>query len=492
MGCMNDARRDPKPDHHYHFVTGKLAAEALRDIASQLADRYGFSYTVGVLPITVAALMTPKFLRRHLDVPDTATHVVLPGFLRQQRHADDQQESAWLDDLSRQSGATILIGPTDCRELPEWFGGTRVPPDLSTFDIEIIAEINHVPRRSVDEFVRQANRLVGDGADRIDIGCDPSNTCSRIADYVVAAKDLGLKISIDTFDVGEAAAATAAGADLVLSVNASNRHACPDWGCEVVAIPDTPDDSAGLDRTVAYLNDHGVAFRLDAILEPIGSGLFASLQRYARVRAAYPDAPMMMGIGNVTELTDVDSAGLNFLLLAICQELRIESVLTTQVINWARSSVRECDVARRLVRHAITRRIPPKRLSDDLVMLRDAKLRPYPADMFDQLSETIRDNNYRLFAQDQTLHLVSAGLHLSDDDPFRLFEALLARPQSDNVDASHAFYLGYELAKATLALQLGKQYEQDRALDWGILTVAEDLHRIARTSRHRPGNPAAE
>jgi len=39
---------------------------------------------------------------------------------------------------------------------------------------------------------------------------------------------------------------------------------------------------------------------------------------------------------------------------------------------------------------------------------------------------------------------------------------------------------------------LGKQYEQDRALDWGLLTREEDLHRIARTSRHRnrPGDPS--
>ncbi len=36
---------------------------------------------------------------------------------------------------------------------------------------------------------------------------------------------------------------------------------------------------------------------------------------------------MMMGIGNITELTDVDSAGINMLMLGICQELRIESVL---------------------------------------------------------------------------------------------------------------------------------------------------------------------
>ncbi len=62
---------------------------------------------------------------------------------------------------------------------------------------------------------------------------------------------------------------------------------------------------------------------------------------------------MMMGIGNVTELTEVDSAGVNMILAAICEELGIQSVLTTQVINWCRSAVAEFDMARRLVRHAV-------------------------------------------------------------------------------------------------------------------------------------------
>ena len=54
---------------------------------------------------------------------------------------------------------------------------------------------------------------------------------------------------------------------------------------------------------------------------------------------------------------------------------------------------------------------------------------------------------------------------------------------SSNVDAGHAFYLGYEMAKASIALLLGKQYEQDEALRWGFLTKEEDHHRLAT---HQP------
>ena len=97
-------------------------------------------------------------------------------------------------------------------------------------------------------------------------------------------------------------------------------------------------------------------FRIDPILEPIGFGFAASLGRYLEVRRRYPDAEMMMGVGNLTELTDVDSAGRQRRCSpGFCQELGIRSVLTTEVINWCRSAVREFDLARRLVYHAVTR-----------------------------------------------------------------------------------------------------------------------------------------
>lgn len=357
---------------------------------------------------------------------------------------------------------------------------------MTRHDIRIIAEINHAPRLDPQQLVRQAQRLIADGADVVDIGCDPATRWSDIGDAFARVTAAGIVCSVDTFDPWEAEQACRQGASLVLSVNSSNRDAAVDWGTEVVAIPDTPDDLASLDETVEFLAARNVPMRLDPILEPIGMGFTASLMRYVETRRRYPDAEMMMGIGNLTELTDVDSAGINLMLLAVCQELSIRSVLTTQVINWARSSVRECDLARRLVHYSVLHRTPPKRLDDSLVMLRDPKLGSYPDDVLQRLAEEIKDNNYRIFAQDERIHLISAGLHLADGDPFRLFDQLMRQPQSENVDAGHAFYLGFEMAKAMTALTLGKQYEQDQALRWGHLTRPEKPHRIERKRRQRP------
>ena len=464
----------PEPNHHYFFVTGRLAESVVREIVAALAEQYLFDYSIGVMPITVAALMTPRWLRRNLNVPADATHVIVPGYCE-----------SGIAELADALEIPVICGPNDCRALSELFGGQRVADDLSDYDIQIIAEINHAPRMSIDEVVRRADALSKQGADVIDFGCDPVRHCANVGEYIAALVDRGHQVSVDTFDTDETLQATENGASLVLSVNSSNRQHAADWGAEVVVIPDAPSDLQSLRDTVDFLAKKNVPMRLDPILEPIGAGFAASLHRYATIRNEFPDLPMMMGIGNLTELTDVDSAGVNLLLIGICQELGIHSVLTTQVINWARSSVRECDIARRLAHYSVKHGIPPKRLSDALVMLRDDKLRPYPTEALQQLANQIKDNNYRLFAQDDQIRVLSAGVNLADDDPFRLFDRLMQENTSDNIDAGHAFYLGYEMAKASIALTLGKQYEQDQALDWGMLTQAEDLHRIKRTSRHR-------
>jgi dihydropteroate synthase-like protein len=260
----------------------------------------------------------------------------------------------------------------------------------------------------------------------------------------------------------------------VLSVNGGNVAAAADWGCEVVALPDDLATLGGLDRTVETLSARGVPFRIDPVLEPIGLGFAASLGRYLEVRRRYPGAAMLMGVGNLTELTDVDSAGVNVLLAAFCQELGIRSVLTTEVINWCRSAVRELDLARRLVHHACTRHVLPKHLETDLVLLRDPKLRVHGEAALAELAARVTDRNFRLFAERGRLIALNGAMHLEGTDPFELFREMSAR---EAIDPSHAFYLGYEMAKAVMALTLGKNYVQDQALRWGFLTAPEKSHR---------------
>jgi dihydropteroate synthase-like protein len=383
--------------------------------------------------------------------------------------------------LAERFRVPVERGPKDLRDLPEHFGKRSGPPaGYGKYDIQIIAEINHAPQKSRDELLALARRHRADGADVIDVGCDPGATWAGVGDAVRALRDDGCRVSIDSFDPAEVEAALSAGAELVLSVNTQNVASARSWRerfgtVGVVAIPDVPADLAGLDRTVEALAKAGVPFRIDPILEPIGFGFAASLGRFLDVRRRYPDAELMMGVGNLTELTDADSAGVNVLLAGFCQELGVHSVLTTEVINWARGSVRELDLARRLVYHAVTERVLPKRLEPGLVMLRDPKLYESGEDAIRDLAERVTDRNYRLLAERGELHAINGSMHLRGTDPFALFAEMLKRDAK--LDASHAFYLGYEMAKAVTALTLGKNYAQDQALRWGYLTRPEEGHR---------------
>jgi len=456
---------------HIHFVTGRLAEHSLRQALERLAPRAGFEATVQVMNITVAALMTTPWIARRLEVPPDATRIVIPGNCR-----------GPLEAFADVSPVPVERGPDDLRDLDEFFG--QKVRDLTGYgrhDIEILAEINHAPRLARAELLAEARRLVADGADVIDVGCDPGERWAGVGDAVAMLVAEGIRVSIDSFDPHEVAVATRAGATLVLSVNSTNAAAAADWGAEVVVVPDVPATMEGFDATIERLATAGVPFRLDPVLEPIGFGFAASLGRYLDVRRRYPDAAMMMGIGNLTELTDVDSAGINVLLLGFCQETGIRSVLTTEVIHWARSSVKECALARSLTWHAVTNRTLPKHVEPRLVTLRAGRPHAHGPEVLDRLAAAIRDPNFRIFAEGEAIHLVGAGLHLASPDPFALFEQLTAAGRTD-VDPGHAFYLGYEMAKAATALALGKGYRQDQALDWGHLTRPEIGHGPSRAA----------
>ena len=455
-----------------HFITGRLAEPALRKTLEKMVGSADFKWTVQVLPITVAALMTPSWIAKRIEVPEGSSKVVLPGYC-----------DGDVSPIEAVVAIPIVVGPKDLRQLPKFFGQQQDPPSLDQWDIDIIAEINHAPRMSMDEVIAMAESYRADGATLIDVGCEPNSLWVGVADCVKTLKDLGHRVSIDSLNPKEIAPAVAAGAELVLSVNGTNREAAVDWGCEVVVIPDDIRDIESMQDTIEFLAERNVPLRIDPILEPIGMGFAQSLQRYMDARRRWPEAEMMMGVGNLTELTDVDSAGVNFLLLAICQELRIHSVLTTQVINWAQSSVKECDIARRLVRYAIEEKVPPKNLGYDLVSLRDAQRLNFGAEAIAALAENIKDHNYRIFAEEGEVHLLGSQTHWHDADPFKVFDAL-AESNPKNLDASHAFYLGYEMCKAMIANQLGKNYTQDEALRWGHLTVEEkNRHRLENKFR---------
>jgi len=309
----------------------------------------------------------------------------------------------------------------------------------------------------------------------------------------------GMRVSVDTFDPDEIRTAVAAGAELVLSVNGSNVEVARDLagtGTRVVVVPDLGGTLDTLEASLEKLTRWDIPYLIDPILEPIGYGFMASLERYAEVRRRYPEAEMLMGIGNLTELTAADSTGVNALLIAVCQELGVRAVLTTEVIPWARGAVREADVARRLMHYAVTQRTSPKGVDDRLVTVKDPAVLTFTEDELRALQAGITDPNFRVFADREGITVLNNERFIRSTDVTNIGD-IFAQLGVD--DAAHAFYLGKELARASLAVTLGKTYRQEGALSWGYLTPPDDLKsdrvrltQRAEGTRRRATDPSAD
>lgn len=448
------------------FVTGKLAAPALQ--ATLYAMAPDFEYEVAALRISVAALMTTPWISKHLPSAEGFDRILIPGLC--------EGDVRVIED---RFGVKTEKGPADLRDLPEYFGQAALREEYGAYDIRIFAEINNVPYMPREEILRRAQYFRENGADVIDLGCSLDRKFEDAAEVVGLLKTQGFVVSIDTFDKAEILAADRAGVDYVLSVNGANLEIAGALHCPVVVIPDSGEGLDTLDRNIARLERIGRPYIVDPILEPITIGFAASLDRYVQVRARYPGAELLMGIGNITELTDADTTGVNALLIGFCQELGVRHVLTTEVVEWARGAVREVDVARRLMYAAQRRGIIPKYIDNRLLTVKDARPKYSTEAELRALQSAITDPNFRIYTTRDAVCVFNNRLFVSGTDIQTLFEQLEVE------DPSHAFYLGKELMKARLALLLGKTYIQEQPLRWGYLTPTEEESRHGRVKLER-------
>ena len=440
------------------FVTGKLAEPALRRTITEMGPE--FAWEVAVLKITVAALMTTPWIARFLEVPRDTDLVLIPGLCEGDPAV-----------VSQRVGVPVEKGPKDLRQIPEYFGRAAVARTYGSYDIEIIAEVNNAPRLERPAIRAEAERYRDGGADVIDIGCTPGRAFPALGDVVRELTSAGMRVSIDSFDPQEVRTAVHAGAELVLSVNGSNLDAARELAgtrARVVVIPDFGQGVDTLEPSVAALERWGVPFLIDPVIEPIGFGFMRSLERYAETRRRYPAAPLFMGVGNITELTAADTTGVHAVLIAICQELGVHAVLTTEVIPWARGAVREIDIARRLMHHAVTQKTLPKGVDDRLVTVKDPAVLAFTEEELRELQRQVTDPNFRIFTDQNTITVFNSEKFVRGTDIHEIFAQL------EVSEATHAFYLGRELGKAKLAISLGKTYRQEGALQWGYLTPPDD------------------
>jgi dihydropteroate synthase-like protein len=445
---------------HIVFLTGRLAQTSLERVLGGI-DSAPFTWEVREIGLQVAGLMTADMIRRRIPAPIRADRMLVPGRCRGD-----------LDGLTQHYGIPVQRGPEELKDLPRFFDRAAKPVDLGEYAVQIFAEIVDASRLTVEQIVARARRYQADGANVIDLGGLPSTPFPHLEDSVRALKGEGFTVSVDSIEPDELLRGGRAGADYLLSLSIDTLWIADEVAATPVLIPRVPSDEASLAAAIDAMRARGRPFLADSILDPIPFGLVDSIVRYRRLRERYPDVAIMMGIGNVTELTEADTSGINAVLFGMAAELDVAAVLTTEVSRHARRAVREADWARRIMHAARRQQMLPKGIHDALMTVH-AK-HPFP-DTPDEIAATaaeVRDPNFRVQVSEEGVHVYNRDGMRQGTSAF----ALWPRLGLEN-DAAHAFYMGVELAHAELAWRLGKRYVQDEPLNWGcaVETAADDL-----------------
>lgn len=447
------------------FLTGHLARTRLEKVLGGTSD-LGFSWSVFDVGVKVAALMTEPIIARRLPRPVDADKVMVPGRCR-----------ANLEYLSSEFGLPFVRGPDELKDLPAYFGKEGRGLDLSRHDMRMFAEIVDAPALSIDAIVARAAAMRAAGADVIDLGCLPDTPFAHLQDAVQALRGAGHVVSVDSADAGELRRGAEAGAQFVLSLTENTLGLASETGVTPILIPATHGDLSSLLRAAEAADKRGIAAILDPVLDPIHFGFMDSLARYAELRRCLPAAEILMGTGNLTELTDADSDGVTATLLGICSELFIRNLLVVQVSPHTRRTIQEHDAARRMMFAARQDGSLPKDYGGALLALHDRKPFPYAPHEIAELAAKVKDGNFRIETAEDGIHVYNRDGHYVARDAMSLFGRLGVEK-----DGAHAFYLGSELMKAEIAWLLGKRYAQDGQLDWGCAAdrPTEDLTRLAK------------
>ena len=442
------------------FLTGHLARARLEKVLTGASD-LGFEWSVLDIGVKVAALMTEAIIRRRLPRPVNADRIVVPGRCR-----------ADLARLGGEIGVPFERGPDELRDLPAYFGKHGRDLDLSRHDMRIFAEIVDAAALSVDAIVARAQALRAAGADVIDLGCLPDTPFPHLEDAVRAVSATGAPVSVDSADSDELRRGARAGAGFLLSLTERTLDVAAETGAQPVLIPQTHRDLPSLLRAAEAAERRGISAILDPVLDPIHFGFMESLGRYAELRRRLPAADILMGTGNLTELTDADSVGTTAMLLGICSELHIRNLLVVQVSPHTRRTIQEHDAARRLMFAARADDSVPKGYGTALLSLHERKPFPYAPGEIAELAAQVTDDNFRIEIAEDGIHVYNRGGHHIAQDAFLLFTKLGVAQ-----DGAHAFYLGAELTRAEIAWRLGKRYVQDAPLDWGCAVDRPDEDR---------------
>lgn len=486
------------------IATGRLAENTVKKAAGKNAD-------ILVADIDIAAFITPKKLVKafhEAGFPKRYDLILIPGLV-----------AGNFSNASEELGCKIRLGPKHAYDLSfvlRFAGEVEFSEKVPA--CELLADVRReealeLIRKAEDEAVSpltlrevklggnsrmkvmgeivgavemdpadlevKIEAFIARGADIIDLGATLNTLPGQVRRTVSHVKALtGIPVSIDTLDPELINEGIEAGADLVLSLNSTNMEtagpAIADAGVAAVVIPDEGNNLESLIRNIEAARRLGIEKIIaDPVLDPVGHNITGSIVRYYEFHRRHPEVPLFFGAGNVTELMDVDTIGVNAALCGIGAEAGASILFTPEYSDKAQGSIRELKKASEMMQLCRIRESSPKDLGIDLLCIKEKRRRPdipLPENMVMARASKhwhtdpagpirIRIVPNRINGNGGLIVAEHEKAAVAGENAREIMDTLLELKLVSQLD--HAAYLGRELEKAELALRFNRSYAQD-------------------------------
>jgi dihydropteroate synthase-like protein len=486
------------------LVTGKLAQEVVKRSLSE-AKLDGIKIEVKVLEHPIAALMSIDYLKERLKKEKLDYDlVVIPGLIpgdaskieeeikiKVVKGTEDASDIPFLIDAIRRG---VPLSPTEAadrviksqseeefmriyNEIKEKakvafeVNGLKIPIRPPPFIVAV--EIN--PKLTPKEVEEEVYR-VSDFADIIVVGNEVGiNDPELMKRKVRASLDSGKVIGVDSISPRELIEGVKEGASLVLNLTIDNIESLDVIKREAAfVIAPIEGGAEEVEKVLRRAEEMGYnRLMLDSILKPPLFGLVDSIIEFNKLRKL--NYPLFIGILNVSELIDADSTGVNALLTNVAAELGA-SVLLTMDEGRSFGSSWEVKLSSMITSVAMYKGKTPKGLGKDLLILKERggpktliKERAEEEVRVDEVIEpTMSKKGYLKIGVDKEIEVyyypsgsIKPKKAFYGKDPLSLGRKIV---KELSLEPEHSLYLGYELAKAKIALDLGKTYIQDKEL----------------------------
>jgi len=517
------------------IVTGKLAFPLVKKIADD-SDKEVIVYRADT---QIAAFLTPKMIIKELksfykEKLDDVDIILTPGLMRKSTDeiakslniptfkgsTDGADLGMVLDlieelELSTSKAADKLIEEEKRKQalkfIEDFENNHEMKEELlkkpnnilvgnlavgEDFPMRVLAEIANAPILSKEELVNKAKYFLANGADMIDIGMiageDFSHQIPLMIDTLRPIMK-GKALSIDTLNPDEIKVAIEHGIDLVLSIDLGNnkeilpllkKHNIPAVALPTDfskgKIPHSPTERVeSMDQLRKLCQSNDVEIIADLILDPINSTSIVDSIIACRQFHDLHKVPLFFGVGNVTELLDTDSVGVNALLAGIAMELGASILFTPEESGKTHGSVYELAIASKIMFLAKNRTSIPKDLGINLLLFKDKKKR---GELFEEFDVPVKmgkeslkfsldpEGSFKIRVEHGVIPEDSKIIvtHFKKAIPDLAIEGTYTREIYDEIirrglvsRLEHAAYLGAELQKAEIAMITGKEYVQD-------------------------------